>query len=186
MLYLYGDSGTTYLYIHLNNDVGTGNDNKGACVAGTAYAPGMKSGDRVEVGQPVGFVGDSGDANGIHPHLHFEVHPKDGAAANPYPYLQKAQHLLFSEPDGKTFTLILDGTVLSAAGGTLTLQVDSLKQWPSHQNQTKLDRTVTVSAPDLSAAPGDRVRVWTGPQPATADARVGADGAISALRLLLK
>jgi hypothetical protein len=186
MLYLYGDSGTTYLYIHLNNDVGTGNDNKGACVAGTAYAPGMKSGDRVEAGQPVGFVGDSGDANGIHPHLHFEVHPKDGAAANPYPYLQKAQHLLFSEPDGKTFTLILDGTVLSAAGGRLTLQVDSLKQWPSHQNQTKLDRTVTVSAPDLSAAPGDRVRVWTGPQPATADARVGADGAISALRLLLK
>src|SRR4051812_4136835 len=29
MIYLYGDSGTTYDYIHLNNDLGNGNDNKG-------------------------------------------------------------------------------------------------------------------------------------------------------------
>ena len=40
MLYLYGDSGTTYLYIHLNNDVTAGNDNRGKCVAGGSYWPG--------------------------------------------------------------------------------------------------------------------------------------------------
>ena len=34
MLYLYGKSGTMYEYIHLNNDVGKGNDNRGKCVAG--------------------------------------------------------------------------------------------------------------------------------------------------------
>ena len=34
MLYLYGKSGTTYQYIHLNNDLGKGNDNRGKCVAG--------------------------------------------------------------------------------------------------------------------------------------------------------
>jgi hypothetical protein len=202
MLYLYGDSGTTYLYIHLNNDLGTGNDNKGSCVAGTAYAPRMKSGDRVEAGQPVGFVGDSGDANGISPHLHFEVHPKDGAAANPYPLLQKAQRLLFSEPDGTTFTLILDGVVTAIAPGTVTLAVDTLKEWPSHQKATKLGRTITLALPPTSnvvsspaaaqslLAPtpvvGSKIRLWTGPQSASPEARTAADGAISVLRLLLK
>ena len=29
MLYLHGDSGTTYLYIHLNNDLTRKNDNQG-------------------------------------------------------------------------------------------------------------------------------------------------------------
>ena len=34
MLYHYGRSGTTYLYIHLNNDLTPRNDNKGGCVNG--------------------------------------------------------------------------------------------------------------------------------------------------------
>src|SRR5829696_1463880 len=64
MLYLNGDSGTTYLYIHLNNDLGMTNDNKGRCAPGIAFAPGLKSGARVAAGEPVGFVGDSGAAEG--------------------------------------------------------------------------------------------------------------------------
>ena len=35
MLYLYGASGTTYLYIHLNNDLTAKRDNKGKCVPGS-------------------------------------------------------------------------------------------------------------------------------------------------------
>src|SRR5438132_3026994 len=124
MLYLHGASGTTYLYIHLNNDLGDGNDNRGRCVAGTAYAPGVKDGAHVAAGQPVGFVGDSGDANGVHPHLHFEVHPKDGAAVDPFPYLNQAQHLLFTAPPGSMVTLTLTGKVLAATGVQLTLQVE--------------------------------------------------------------
>jgi murein DD-endopeptidase MepM/ murein hydrolase activator NlpD len=41
MLYLHGDSGTMYEYIHLNNDLTMKNDNRGQCVAGTAYAKGL-------------------------------------------------------------------------------------------------------------------------------------------------
>ena len=112
MLYLYGDSGTTYLYIHLNNDLTTGNDNRGTCVAGTAYATGLKSGDRVDAGQPVGFVGDSGDANGITSHLHFEVHPKGRRRGRPVPVPAEGEHLLFAARPARTFTLALTGTVV--------------------------------------------------------------------------
>ena len=44
MLYLYGASGTTYLYIHLNNDLTAKRDNRGTCVPGVAYATGLKNG----------------------------------------------------------------------------------------------------------------------------------------------
>jgi len=100
MLYLYGQSGTTYQYIHLNNDVTRRNDNRGSCVAGVAYAPGLRSGDEVQGGQLLGFVGDSGDADGLHPHLHFELHPGGGAAVSPYPWLVRAERL--ARPVGDT------------------------------------------------------------------------------------
>jgi hypothetical protein len=177
MLYLYGDSGTNYEYIHLNNDVGAGNDNKGSCVAGTAYAPGLVDGARVAAGDPVGFVGDSGDANGIHPHLHFEVHPRGGKAVSPYPFLQKAQHLLFSAAAGTSVTLVLTGSVVAAAGDQVTLDVSLLREWPAHQRVTKPGEvTVTVPAEVMDASslvPGERVSVWTAPVAASFDAELG-------------
>src|SRR6476619_5633010 len=127
MLYLYGASGTTYLYIHLNNDLTMRNDNKGKCVPGMSYAPGLKDGAKVQAGQMIGYVGDSGDANGGASHLHFEVHPGGGAAVSPFPYLQTAQHLLFYAKAGTPFSLALTGTVVGATDTTLTVTVSQLQ-----------------------------------------------------------
>ncbi|MGH3093598.1 MAG: M23 family metallopeptidase, partial [Gaiellaceae bacterium] len=108
MLYLYGRSGTTYMYVHLNNDRTRRNDTRGnsTCKNGIAYAPGLRSGQRVVPGQLIGYVGDSGDANGIAAHLHFEVHPRS-RAVSPYRHLRRARHLLYPRPPGSVQTLWL-------------------------------------------------------------------------------
>jgi hypothetical protein len=204
MLYLYGKSGTMYEYIHLNNDVGKGNDNRGKCVPGMSYARGLKNGSRVVAGQTIGFVGDSGDANGIHPHLHFEVHPGGKAAADPYPYLQAAQRLLFSVPAGSVYTLSLAGTVVSTADGELTLKVAGLHEWTTGLNAKNVGRTLLLSVPDtaaiqsapqngvaghklaLSAATkGTKAVVWSLPAVATLRAERGDPNAIAAALVLL-
>jgi hypothetical protein len=149
MLYLRGKSGTVYQYIHLNNDVGKGNDNRGRCVPGVAYAPGLLDGAQVAAGQPIGFVGDSGDANGIQPHLHFEVHPGDKAAVDPFRYLNRAQRLLFAAAPGSTVTLSLAGTVLAADLPKLSLRVKTLQVFPGRFVLRKVSKTVGLTlAPD--------------------------------------
>jgi murein DD-endopeptidase MepM/ murein hydrolase activator NlpD len=71
-LYLEGDSGIEYYYAHLSGYVGV---------------PG-----RVQVGQLVGYVGNTGDARFTVAHLHFEVHPggRGSAPVDPTPYATRA------------------------------------------------------------------------------------------------
>jgi hypothetical protein len=145
MLYLRGRSGTVYQYIHLNNDLGRGNDNHGRCKPGVAYAPKLVDGAAVSAGQAIAFVGDSGDANGIHPHLHFEVHPGGKAAVDPFSHLNRAQHLLFAAEPGSTVTLSLTGTVLSSDGTTLTLRAKTLRVVPNGLSLPKLGRTLILT-----------------------------------------
>jgi hypothetical protein len=187
MLYLHGASGTMYEYIHLNNDLTTRNDNNGKCVQGVSYA--VPDGASVEAGETIGYVGDSGDANGIHPHLHFEVHPHGGKATDPFPFLKKATHLLVaSPPSGKVFTLKLTGTVVELTDTELTLNVTSLAAWPSHLKQSRLALPLTIAVPpDASVTgTGEKVVVWTAPVLGTIDALSGAPDALSADRIQLR
>ncbi len=198
MLYLYGDSGTTYLYIHLNNDQTARNDNQGSCVAGTAYAPGLKSGAHVAAGQLVGYVGDSGDADGIHPHLHFELHPNDGAAVSPYRYLRKAQPLIFYAKPGSKVSLSVAGTIRSALDGMLELRASQVQL--NSSKPMKINRALVLSiADDASVSldlpsvlvgleallPGLRATVYTLPVKVTLAAQRGDSQALTAWRIVL-
>ncbi|HJV08389.1 MAG TPA: M23 family metallopeptidase, partial [Acidimicrobiales bacterium] len=62
--------GTYYYMAHLNS-----------------FQAGLANGAAVKQGQVVGLNGDSGNAKGGAPHVHFEVHPGGGAAVNPKPIL---------------------------------------------------------------------------------------------------
>ena len=64
--YVYADSGTTYFGTHNGGDL-------------------VASGSRVTRGQPISTVSNTGNASGGSPHLHFEIHPGDGPAVDPYP-----------------------------------------------------------------------------------------------------
>ena len=202
MLYLYGESGTTYLYIHLNNDLTMRNDNRGKCVKGTAYT--VKNGAKVAAGQQIAYVGDSGDANGGNSHLHFEVHPGGGKAVSPFPYLQKAYRLLFTAKPGTPFSLTLIGTVVSADIDRLVVNVSTSQAWPSGLTLTKLNRTIALTVPEATvvqslsgtgalrtisnvtlAEKGQKVVVWTQPASATLKAQRADDGVLSSALIQL-
>lgn len=69
-LWITGDSGVDWYYAHLED-----------------FAPGLANGQRVEAGDLVGYVGDSGNAVGTPPHLHMELHPNGARPINPFPLL---------------------------------------------------------------------------------------------------
>ena len=204
MLYLHGRSGTKYLYIHLNNDLTAGNDNTGRCVAGVAYPKGLKSGAKVVAGQPVGYVGNSGDADGGAPHLHFELHPKGRDDVNPYPYLQRAHRLLFPVWPGRD-----DDRRAARQGrrcaedGALTMKLDQVRALAGRRRRShsrpprrahRAGRDVLITDPLgalLDAArlqslqPGRAAVAWTAKATATLKAALGRPHALSTERLVL-
>jgi len=196
MLYLYGRSGTMYLYIHLNNDLTPRNDNRGGCVKDVTFA--VPNGARVSAGEPIAWNGDSGDANG-NPHLHFEVHPGGGADVNPFQYLKRASRPLFSAKLGSQFSLGLRGELIATGAGTVQLEVDRVRHYPGGHWLEIDERAVELTMPpDALLAPslGDAsslvhrslrkpipVAAYTVRMRTTTEAMIGANGVLTASRV---
>jgi murein DD-endopeptidase MepM/ murein hydrolase activator NlpD len=70
-LYLQDDDGWYYAYLHINND-DPGTDD-GANPIRWAFAPGVQQGSRVYRGQFIAYLGDSGNAESVGAHCHFEI-----------------------------------------------------------------------------------------------------------------
>jgi hypothetical protein len=198
MLYLYGRSGTMYMYIHLNNDAGPRNDNTAGCSEGTAYA--VPDGASVLTGQQIAYNGDSGDANG-NPHLHFEVHPKGGADVNPFPHLKKATRLLFAAREGSQFSLALRGNLVAAGTGALRLSATNVRFYPGGKWLEIDARPLQIEVPTdpivqdevagvlvaqrLASSKSARVAVQTAKSRVTRDSLVGAPGTLVVSRVSL-
>jgi murein DD-endopeptidase MepM/ murein hydrolase activator NlpD len=128
-LWLRDQQGNEFYYAHLS-----------------AFTPLAQNGRVVKAGDVLGFVGNSGDAQGTPTHLHFEVHPfsllfmgYDGAV-NPTPYLDAWKHLQdvrfsnvagwlaltgISDPAPKPAAILLQVSDISEASG---LDPGSLKR----------------------------------------------------------
>ena len=119
-LWLRDGAGNLYYYAHLS-----------------AFSPSAVNGNKVNAGDVVGFVGNTGDAEGTPYHLHFEIHPVgllglgyDGAV-DPTTYLTAWKHLQDVSFDGgnawaprgtigtapKSGAILISATDISSADG---------------------------------------------------------------------
>ncbi|MFW2381737.1 MAG: DUF4214 domain-containing protein, partial [Acidimicrobiales bacterium] len=89
ILYLTDDQGWQYTYIHINND--TPGTDDGANRYDQAFGPGIERGARVQAGDVIAFMGDSGNAEWTASHLHFEIVSPDGQNVNPAPIVDAAR-----------------------------------------------------------------------------------------------
>ena len=67
-LWLRDAAGTEFFYAHLDG-----------------FTSSAREGGSVSKGTVIGYNGDTGDARGTSPHVHFEIHPGGGGPVRPYP-----------------------------------------------------------------------------------------------------
>ncbi|MGH9135415.1 MAG: M23 family metallopeptidase [Acidimicrobiales bacterium] len=71
-----GFDGWFYAYLHMNDD--TWGTDDGSAPVEMVFAPGLAVGTWVRAGQFIGFMGDSGNAEGSGAHVHFEIRQPAG------------------------------------------------------------------------------------------------------------
>ncbi|MEO6989635.1 MAG: peptidoglycan DD-metalloendopeptidase family protein, partial [Aquihabitans sp.] len=100
-LYLKGDDGWYYCYLHINND--TPGTDDGVNDRKFAFPDGIVQGMRVEQGDHIAFLGDSGNAEDAGSHCHFEIRMPNAnmwkaAAVNPRYSLEAAKPAKINGP----------------------------------------------------------------------------------------
>ncbi len=130
ILRLDADDGYSYAYIHLNNDTPGTDDGLGG--PEHAYAPGIDRGTRVTRGQHIAWVGDSGNAEDVGSHLHFEMYDEDGDVINPYLSLLAAHAAISYDPNVEALRspTINDDKDIPEATGPVFCTSDSLIRTP--------------------------------------------------------
>ena len=107
-----GADGWRYNYFHVNND--TPGTDDGAAGTEWQISPQVTLGSQVRAGQVIAYMGDSGNAEGSVPHVHFEIRQPDGTPINPYHSLVEAQERQTCETDEARISLTADATTLPA------------------------------------------------------------------------
>jgi len=117
-VWMRGSDGTSYYFAHMLERV-----------------EGIRVGMRVEIGTVLGFVGDTGNASGGTPHLHFEIHPGGGEAVPPKPtvdaWLDEAEEIAPKWVEARREEVRTQGRTTSAsqasgAGGTEEIETTML------------------------------------------------------------
>ncbi|MCL5736222.1 MAG: S-layer homology domain-containing protein [Actinobacteria bacterium] len=171
---LRGDDGNDYFYIHLNNDTPGTDDGQGG--PENAYAPGLRNGTHVHRGDVIGYVGDSGNAEDVGSHLHFEIHlggyvgasggqTRAPSAIDPYASLKAAATLSewiaagrpplttsTTAPGSGTTTTTAPTTSTTRPPTTTTTAPPTTTTTVSQSTTTTSQPTTTTTAPDTRVA----------------------------------
>lgn len=137
-LWLRDTAGNEFYYAHLS-----------------AYSPLAVDGTRVRAGDVLGFMGNTGDAEGGTVHLHFEIHPaallplRYAGAVAPYPFLvawRRAEDVSFAT--GRRYVPGAGARGLAPPAGAILLEVDDISR-TSGLVPGALRRAVTVRRVDV-------------------------------------
>ena len=146
--------GWTYHYIHVNNDTPGTDDGKGGVA--NAYAPGLKKGSIVSKGELIGWMGDSGNAENIASHLHFEMHNPNDVPVNPYESLMaaKGEETLAVPP--KPQTILAGATTIPTVSDAINQDKYLVNVFSSNCLSGSLIKTASNTAVYYCGADGKR------------------------------
>ncbi|MBK5305590.1 MAG: M23 family metallopeptidase [Frankiaceae bacterium] len=164
-------AGWSAIFIHVNNDTPGTDDGRGT--AAWAFPSGIAQGSRVLAGQLVGWRGDSGNAEGTGPHLHFELRKGSGwsgIAYNAFPSLQAARHIAAPTPSGPHPT----GSLLRHPNGMLFL-VDGVAKRPI--SSTVLAANGLTESAAVPMTSGESLGYLTQPAVVLRDGTIARDSA---------